>query len=295
MAYRRRRTYRRYKRSFRRFGKRYFKKRFRRYINGTSKSICRLKVPMLVKTTLASVDDDGTILSKPITPWAATGDNLTGGNPFSALASPVYRQFCNLYEEVKCIGGKINISVETPIGTATIPSVTMITAWDRRMGAADQGTEAPTYDDLMTYSTAKRAVGINNSVCKIKRSLYASDLIEKAQWHDCTFTVASVTNSISDRAVEQAANNPNFFAPGMWLGMAQSGSSAADINLIVEVNWYFAFRNPKYGGAASGAKGDMRETAPMMDQEADGDADTEVLDKEVAQEAPSAKRARFVS
>lgn len=290
----RKRYYRRYRRRPRKYIRRWFKRKTRRFINGSSKSICRLKVPQLVKTTLASVDDNGVMLSKPITPFDSGGSS---GNPFSALDSPIYRQFCNLYEEVKCIGGKINLSVETPIGTATIPSVTIITAWDRRLNrqeAAAGSSDAPTYDDLITYSTAKRAVGINNSVCKIKRSLYASDLIEKAQWHDCTFTTS--TTEIRDVAWYNAGNNCNFFSPGMWLGMAQSGSAAADINVIVEVNWYFAFRNPKYGGAASaGAKGDMRETAPMMDQEAiDGD-DTEVLDREVEQAAPSAKRARFIS
>lgn len=289
-TYRRRRYYRRRPRKYIR---RWFKRRTRRFINGSSKSICRLKVPQLVKTTLASVDDDGVMLNQAITPWAEGGD---AANPFSALSSPIYRQFCNLYEEVKCIGGKVNLSVETPIGTATIPSVTIVTAWDRRLGRYEaQGIGAPTYDDLITYSTAKRAVGINNSVCKIKRSLYASDLIEKAQWHDCTFST-SAGSTYTDSAYQAANNNPNFFAPGMWLGMAQSGSSAADINVIVEVNWYFAFRNPKYGGAASsGAKGDMRETAPMMDQEAIDGEDTEVLDREVEQAAPSAKRARFIS
>lgn len=287
----RRRYYRRYRRRPRKYVRRWFKRKTRRFINGSTKSICRLKVPVLVKTTVASVDDDGVILNMPITPWATARSDGSLLNRFSALASPLYRQFTYLYDEVKCIGGKFMISIETPVGTATIPSVTMITAWDRRYSNAAGADDTPTFDDLITYSTAKRAVGINNSVCKIKRSLYASDLMEKAQWHDCTISDASGT--ISDRAVNQAGSNPNFFIPACWLGLSQSGAQASDLNIIVEGAWYFAFRNPKYSGSATSGSKRMELGGDLMDDEVVEHQDT--LDLEIEQAAPTAKKARFAN
>lgn len=229
-----------------------------------------------------AVPSVGAVYQHPICPFATDDDR------FSALNSPLYLQYCQLYDEVKCIGTKASISIGTPIGTATVPSLTIVTAWDRRLSTHDIGNE-PGFAQLKNYGSQQTAVAVNNSIAKLVRSCYASDLLEKAQWHDCTVQVAQ--GDAVDMAWAAAGENPNFFCPGMWLGVAQGNTQAAQtITFQVEINYYFAFRNPKYGASASDSKiiqAPIRQTldneviAQNMDEEDGGmdeDAEAAIMD-----------------
>lgn len=255
-----RRRYRRYyRRRPRRYVRRWFRRRMSRFVNGSSKSTIRVKIPVSTTFQVASVDAAGTLANPVIRPFAGSS------SPFSALTSPLYRLYATLYDEVKCIGGKVVLSVGTPIGTSSVPSATFITAWDRRCGYSSDGVR-PTFAQLSTYSSQQKAVAVNNSIAKLVRSCYASDLMEKAQWHDCT--VEDNSGTYIDAAFETASNNPNFFCPGMYLGVSQTGSTAQNIDMQADITWYFAFRNPKYGASASSSKG-VVEGEPTLDVDVD--------------------------
>lgn len=249
-----------YRRRPRRYIRKWFKRRFRRFINGSSKSSIRVKIPISTTFTL-STSNAGTVKALPFSPF------VNSASDGSALSSPLYRLYTQLYDEVKCIGGRITLAIGTPIGTATVPSLTIITAWDRRLG---RGTlERPTdFATLENYSSQKKAVAVNNSIAKLIRSCYASDIMEKAQWHDCTLSTPSA-GLYQDDAFTDANNNPNFFNPGMWLGASISNATAQTITFQADITWYFSFRNPKYGGSAGDA------AKQLEDMDIDGQLDQE--------------------
>lgn len=271
-GYRRRYSYRRYRP--RRYVRRWFRRRMRRFVNGSSKSTVRVKIPLTQTFSLASVNSAGKVYTDPISPWFPQG-------AFRVTQSPLYRIYCDLYDEVKCIGCKVVLSIGTPIGTSTVPSATFVTAWDRRLGnsQSDPGIDAaPTFSELMSYSSQQKATAVNNSIAKLRRSCYASDLMEKAQWHDCS--LSSVNQD--DVAVVAAGANPNFFSPGMWIGVSQTGSAAQTISMQADIVYYFAFRNPKYGASGSYKGVETRSLPAMADMEHedladDGDMDADDL------------------
>lgn len=245
----RRRYPQRYRRYFRKYYRRY---RSRRFVNGSSRSSVRLKVPVMATFNLTrAANTHGTSFAR-FCPFAAYGG---GYSSQSALGSELYRIYCDLYDEVKCIGMKVKVNVCNQIGGTDIPSLEIYTALDRRYG---NGEPNVTFDNVRKFSTFSMATAVNNSVAKIERSCYASDLMEKAQWHDCSLTVTKdaqgVVTAASDPAYVAAGNNPNFFVPCFFLGFdVPTTTTSTTINFTTEVNYYFSFRNPKFGGSSSSA------------------------------------------
>lgn len=210
-------------------------------MNGSSRSTIRIKVP--VSYTQAFTQDantQGTNVHR-ICPLSASSFYP------SALNSALYRTYCNLYDEVKVVGMKVQLNVSSQVGGNDIPSLQIYTAFDRR-NAYDEAR--PTFSDLKTYSTFAVATAVNNSVAKLQRSLYASDLLEKAQWHDCSLSLAG--GVYEDDAYKTSDNNPNFFIPAMFICMAIPNVTVqTTVNATVDVMYYFSFRNPKYGASAA--------------------------------------------
>lgn len=220
-----------------------------------------------------------------VVPDANTLSDVMGINAFSpsgssnrsVLASPLYRTYCSLYEECKCIGMKVSISVASQIGGTALPSLQIYTAWDRRHGS---GEALYTSQEIKNSSTYNVATALNNNVAKLTRSLYASDLMEKAQWHDCSVSVSG--GSYQDDAYTAAGVNPNFFCPCLFVcfgspNLAQA-QSPATVACSISTVYYFAFRNPKFGaGAASSKLVDLGaatvETKGTGPDEGDGDMD----------------------
>lgn len=268
------------RRRYKRYWKKYWRRYSRRFINGSSKSIVRVKVPVSNTFSIPNVPAGGTVMNIPITPFDAST------NAFSALTSPLYQQYCKLYDEVKCIGCKCALSIGTPIGTSSVPSVQVITAWDRKC-CFDDLADIPTFANLKNYGSQQTTVAVNNSIPKLVRSCYASDLMEKATWHDCSLAPGA-NSSVYDPVWGAPGNACTFFAPAMWLAVAQSNASAAQtISFQIEIKFYFAFRNPKYGASSSN-----KALAPM-DEEEEAAATLDLMqhEDEVERLAPSAKRA----
>lgn len=167
----------------------------------------------------------------------------------SAANSPLYRTYCSLYEEVKVVGMKVAMAVVSAIGGSDVPSLQIYTAWDRKHGMGEPPLTAQEIKDSATYAVA---TCLNNNVAKLTRSIYASDLIEKATWIDASL---DSTNGNRNAAWNAAGLNPTMFCPGLfWFLNCPSLGAGKNITVSVSVTYYFAFRNPRFGGASSSAK-----------------------------------------
>lgn len=280
MAYwARRRRYGRYRRGYRRTFRRYFRRYSRKFINGSSKSTVRVKIPMHDYDSFNQAAGAVGTSTGLICPFLASTVRS------SPLNSGLYQTYCNLYDEVKCIGMKIKINVTSQVGGQDIPSLQIYTAFDRRRG---QNDDIPTYNTMKTFSTFQVATAVNNSVAKLTRSIYASDLLEKAQWHDCS--LATNAGTTTDAAYVASGDNPNFFVPGFYLAFAVPGLGAgvgATVNCTYDIMYYFAFRNPKWGGAAGNSKLEIESvegTRRNLSPDGDDDVDMEAIGADLENE-----------
>lgn len=250
MAYGYRRSYRYRRYRPRRYIRRWFRRRFRRFVNGSSRSISRVKTSFVMTKVVSAgygTNPGDVVYSIPY------GTSDADGSLYHSL---LYRNYCNLYEQVKIIGVKVALAVVTPVGDVTTPSLQIYTAWDRNWG---QGDTAPTGDNIVSSSTYNVATALNNNVAKITRSCYASDLMEKATWID-----TDVSQYGTNKAWYSAQSNPNMFSPSfMFTTISPSLADAHNITVSLSYTYYLAFRNPKYGAGGSGAK-DMPEKAVAL-------------------------------
>lgn len=214
--------------------------------------------------------------------YADTPGDVYALYPFDAAsntanlpANPLFQAYHNLYDEMKLIGFKVQISVTDVVGNATLPSLQIYTAFDRRHGA---GEAQPTAAEIKAMSTMNVATALNNNVAKISRSIYASDLIEKAQWFDTDF---NSSNQI--QAWVTANKNPNFFCPAFYMcfgspSLAQATEVAA-VHFNVSVTYYVAFRCPKYGGTGSAKDLPVKEVEFLDEEGLDDDDDDMLIDR----------------
>lgn len=234
--------YRRYRRRFRgrrRYGRRRYRRSYaRRYVNGSSRSSIRCKCVVTGSGTLRSGYGDSlgqdVFHILPFKVSAAT-------NPVPLVSSPLFTAYQNLYEEMKLIGYKVQVSVTDQIGGSTLPSLQIYTAWDRRHG---EGEADYSPSQIKASASSNVATALNNNVAKLSRSIYASDLIEKAQWFDSS---KGPTATIASWAT--AATNPNMFCPAFFMCFGSpslsQASEVAAVHFSVSVTYYVAFRNPR--------------------------------------------------
>lgn len=264
-----RRSYRRRYRFPRRYRRRFYRRSYaRRYVNASSRSSIRCKCVCTGSYTLSSGYGDtlGSVFSLlPLESQANRSVNLP--------ASPLFQAYQNLYEEMKMIGMKVQVSVTDQIGGSTLPSLQIYTAWDRRHG---NGEADYTAAEIKNSASNNIATALNNNVAKLSRSIYASDLIEKAQWFDSSPYAAAGT---AIRAWTTAGQNPNFFCPAFYMCFGSpslnQGSAVASVHFSVSVTYYVAFRNPRFGGASSSKDLPTREVT-FADDDDDMDADAQL-------------------
>lgn len=290
------RKYRRFYRRYRRYGY------ARRYVNASSRSSIRMKCVVTGSSTLHS--GYGDTLGSDVFHILPLQTYAAATNPVPVVNSPLFQAYQTLYEEMKVIGMKVQVSVTDQIGGSTLPSLQIYTAWDRRHGYSEAD-----YTPTMVKEAASSnvATALNNNVAKLSRSIYASDLIEKAQWFDSS----PYTGSTTIDAWRQASKNPNFFCPGFYMcfgspALAQ-GTEVASVHFSVSVTYYIAFRNPRYGGSSS-AKDLPARTVTFPDEDDDLDMPPlEAADDSIQDESsrmpdrlssvpvqPSKKKARIV-
>lgn len=197
-------------------------------------------------------------------PLNGQADNL------GAAQSALYRTYCNLYEECKMIGCKVSLAVVSAVGGTDIPSLQIYTAWDRKHGC---GEPEFTAGDIKNAATSNVATALNNNVAKLTRSCYASDLMEKATWFDASLDAG---NNNRNSAWVAAGLNPNMFCPSFFFYLnCPSKGATTSVSLSISVTYYFAFRNPRYGGAGD-AK--MMNLGPRPFDNLDGDGGDDMDD-----------------
>lgn len=239
-----RRGYRRRYRLGRRYRRRLYRRSYaRRYVNASSRSSIRCKCVVTGQSTLHS-GYGSTLGSDVFAILPFTEPSLTTA---ALTSSPLFGAYVNLYEEMKLIGMKVQVSVTDQIGGATLPSLQIYTAWDRRHGYGEPNL-TPT--QIKESASNNIATALNNNVAKLTRSIYASDLIEKAQWIDST-----LSGSLDVRSWYTAGVNPNMFCPSLFMCFASpslsQASEVASVHFSVSVTYYVAFRNPRFGGSGS--------------------------------------------
>lgn len=268
-----RRGYRRRYRFGRRYRRRLYRRSYaRRYVNASSRSSIRCKCVVTGSGTLKS--GYGDTLSSSVFKIEPLLAQAAATNPVPVVSSPLFQAYQNLYEEMKLIGMKVQISVTDQIGGSTLPSLQIYTAWDRRKG---YGEAAYTPSEVKNSASSNVATALNNNVAKLSRSIYASDLIEKAQWFDSS--AAGDVPGATCTAYISANTNPNFFSPAFYMvfgspSLAQ-GSEVASVHFSVSVTYYVAFRNPRFGGSSSSK--DLPARSVTFADEDDGADDDEVM------------------
>lgn len=233
---------RRYGRYGRRYGRyrRYYRRSYaRKYVNATSKSGLRIKCNQTYSTsaTVGYGDAAADAAVHKVVP-------LDGTNQFAVTLNPLFQAYAALYEETRLIGMKVVLSVTSAVGGNDTPSLQIYTAFDRRYG---KGEASFTSAEIKASASSTVATALNNNVAKITRSVYASDLIEKAQWVD---SALRADNSLV--AWVTANQNPNFFCPALFFFFNSPSLGAThSISYSASVTYYVAFRNPRYGGSSS--------------------------------------------
>ena len=317
-VYKYRRRYGRRWSRYRRYGaySRYRRRRSGTSSTASSRGRIRVRVPIqqVIAVPVAAAAQDSSIITS--SPWYQAKLPLEAGADPSgmcgAVSTGLYRAYANLYDQVKCDGVVTRLSILTAIGSSTTPAIQVVMAYDR-LGSYREVINKPaspsessiTTADLFNYSSAAVVSAINNSVAKTSRSCWATDIQERTQFHDCSLYGPSSSWTEIDRDFNSNANKVTYFSPLTLIGLrlAAAPSASTSIQVLLEQTYYFTFRNPKFGGSASGASVQSTRVAaaPVMAQRSDtrrldteGDMDDAGgLDDEDAQAAqPAARVAR---
>ena len=298
--YPRRRYGRRYSR-YRRYGaySRYRRRRSGTSSTASSRGRIRVRVPVqqLVTLTVPAQSTDSNVLTS--SPYYQAS-NVLPRAVAGAVAQRLYTAYVGLYDQVKCDGVVSNLSVVTPIGGAGgLNALQVIMAYDRCGCQNEIIADAITTAQLFNFSSSVARSAINNSVAKMSRSCWASDIQERTVFHDST--VAASQTAVWDRDFSSNATKVGYFAPLLMLGVrlaAAAPESATTVQVLLEQVYYFTFRQPKYGGDPSATANlrsvpalNLRRDARSLDREANMD-DAGGLDDEHAQAAQPAAQGR---
>lgn len=279
------------RRSYSRF--RRYRRRYKRFINSSSKSRVRVKIPVTVNATM-TVPANSTV-SNVISVSPFYGNTTQSGAAIGTLlgdvfGSPLFAAYQGLYDQVKCDGFKLNFSITSGIGPGGVfPSLSIYTSVDRKLNANDfaesitsqpNSAHYPVASELKNSSTYLSAVALNNSVTKMVRSCYASDLFEKASFADASQKQQLMkVNAVANQSVRCFAGTDPSFVPCMYFacdtGSSVDTANSRDCAVVIEIMYYLTFRNPKYGGGGlSSAKTISVPRGPIFPDD-DGDMDGE--------------------
>lgn len=268
--------YSRYRRRYSRYRRRYGYRRlgyrrtgYRRVTtSGSVSSRSRVRVRVQAEQLVTLTVPAGGLNSNVATsvPWADwSNQNTPGSLNCAAVSSPLYQAYTKLFDQVKCDGVISKVAVTTPVGSSnsSVPALQIVTAYDRNgnfreasqiaLNAQGALVSSPvTYDEVLEASGSVVRSALNNSVAKLSRSCWASDIQERTTFHDCTLD-DYIEDGNNDSAYGTASNNVNFFSPLLYVGFhlpTTAPQQNLDISFILSQTYYFTFRNPKYGASS---------------------------------------------
>lgn len=307
--YRRRTGFARYRR---RYG--YRRRRYARRsttagsLSSRSRVRVRVQSEQLVTLTIPAKGLNSNVAtSVPFADYAAV--KAPGSLNCAAVTSPLYQAYTKLFDQVKCDGVISKIAVTTPVGSSNsaVPALQIVTAYDRNGNFREatqtdlnsQGAYAAspvTYDEVLEASGSVVRSALNNSVAKLARSCWASDIQERTTFHDCSLE-EHIDGFHNDAAYVSSDRNATFFSPLLYVAFhlpTTAPQTKLDINFILSQTYYFTFRNPKYGassGASSTASAAVRaRDDPLAVQSLD--AEERVFTREKSGYTPPRKQAR---
>ena len=130
---------------------------------------------------------------------------------------------------------------------------------------------------------------INNSVAKITRSVWATDLTERVSFVDTLLGAGGAGTGVAApgtylRAWRDGALSGSFFRPAIYITAAPATAAGAQrtITFLVELAGYFTFRCPKY--TSSGSSKQAEEFTKLLDQTKDSQVDDEGFDRIVRED-----------
>lgn len=278
-----RRSY-RYRYRPRRYVRRYVRRRFKKFVNGSSKSRIRVKVPFsgtVTFTQAANATYSNVLYLSPVMYCtdATAADNTALAYPFSPISNPLFVNYARLYDEVKCDGVKLQIAITDAVPNTNWNSVTIHTCWDRKTVRSDYAA-APNTDDIVNSATYIPATALNNSVAKIVRSCYSSDLVEKVTFVDSALVQQSGVDvygvagkhigSILGTGVASTTNIVTAFTPtlSVCVGTGEAPAALRTLHVRIEGMAYYTFRNPKFGGSSSNKMSELEDAIRVEDDAA---------------------------
>lgn len=197
--------------------------------------------------------------------WQATAEQIAANPEIMSCGitlSPAWQAFSSVYEDVRLVGVRYAIQMRSTI-PGDFPQVTFSTAWRRNFSAAMLGAQIFPIE-VTESASAMQVSAINNTVNKLVRSCYPSDLMERIDFHHCETAVNSIHyyNQATSQAVtgnfcvlqdqyfDQSEPHPTF-SPTLLLCCDVHGSTAAARNLQLTITCYATveFRGPKFGAS----------------------------------------------
>lgn len=269
----------------RRYVRRYIRRRFKKFVNGSSKSRIRVKVPFSGAVTFtqqanAAYSDILTLSPVQYCTDGAVADNTATAYPFSAISNALFTNYAALYDEVKCDGVKLQVAITDAIPNTNWNCVTIHTCWDRKTIRSDYA-DAPNAADIVNSATYIPATALNNSVAKIVRSCYPSDLLEKITFVDSNTPPAGaitqvygVANkhmrSITALGVTSTTQMSVGFTPtlSMCVSTGEAPAALRTLHVRIEGMAYYTFRNPKFGGSSSNKMAPLDDAIRVEDEAA---------------------------
>lgn len=242
------------------------------YTSGRRRMTLRVPCEAQVQFTINAGDNWSTLGC--IQPYMSFKSSSAGrGLGIAPLVlSPLYRQYCMLYDEVKVDSVNVNGSIIDGIGIGgTFSGLSFCSSWDRRI---EPGEIIPTGKPGITPSTiqfgseSQSYLLTNNSRQLVHRWNRASDIQERTTFHDCSVAsgVSGSYLAYYDEAFVPMDSSLNIssscnigYVPGLWMAFYSplvDSSNARYVNVTFKVVYTVTFRNPKYGlSAEANAKG----------------------------------------
>lgn len=244
-----------------------------------------------------------------VTPHATRHYNFL---PASLCSQASYMTFASCYEQCRLIGCKVMVTINTPVGASqNFTDVTMYSAIVRQFSLYDMEHNMLPWATIGSSSSSKRVTFVNNTVNKLGRACYASDLQERIDFVDsqttwpngCEVSPAYPDGTtLNDQYVgcltcqmdtDSNVVHPKFCPMFVFQGNTSDQRSAArTLKLLVRISGTFEFRGPRFGNAtASSSKVATPASDAKIPLPEGGDDMDVVLPDDPTQ--PTAKRAKL--
>ena len=190
--------------------------------------------------------------------------------PCGITTSSPWQAFSQVYEDVRLIGVRYAIQMRSTI-PADFPQVTFTTSWRRNFPASNLAAQLfPA--EITGSASAMQVSAINNTVNKLVRSCYPSDLMERIDFHNAESSTCAINYynqataqaqqggfvMLYDQYSDQSEPHPTF-SPTLFLVCDVHSTTAAARQLQLTITCYATveFRGPKFGAAGAYSKGDV--------------------------------------